>query len=168
MVEDRRPVRFHELLQSLVEGNVEFIVVDGVAAVLEGVPVSTFDLDIVFSLDPTNIGRLDGVLNELNAVYVDPVGRTIRPSAERLRGGGHHLLRTRYGRLDVMGSIGDALAFPDLVSRSRTQTVHGLEILVLTLEALIATKESANRPKDRAVLDLLRGTLAQREGGNGD
>ena len=48
MVEDRRPVRFLELLQSLVEGNVEFIVVGGVAAVLEGVPVSTFDLDIVF------------------------------------------------------------------------------------------------------------------------
>ena len=41
MVEDRRPVRFRELLQSLVEGNIEFIVVGGVAAVLEGVPVST-------------------------------------------------------------------------------------------------------------------------------
>jgi len=168
MVEDRRPVRFRELLQSLVEGNVEFIVVGGVAAVLEGVPVSTFDLDIVFSLDPTNIGRLEGVLNGLSAVYADPAGRTIRPTVERLRGGGQHLLRTRFGRLDVMGTTGDGLAFQDLVSRSRTRTVHGLEILVLTLEALIATKESANRPKDRAVLDLLRGTLAQREGENGD
>ena len=163
MVDGRAPVRFHELLRTLVERDVAFIVVGGVAAVLEGAPVSTFDLDIVYSLDESNIDRLAGVLEELNAVYVDPGGRTIHPSAERLQGGGHHLLRTRHGRLDVMGSVGDQLAFPDLLQQSRTQTIHGLEIVVLTLEALIATKESADRPKDRAVLDLLRETLAQRE-----
>ncbi|MFV1978868.1 MAG: hypothetical protein ACC649_05905 [Myxococcota bacterium] len=168
MVDDRRPVRFYELLRSLVEGNVRFIVVGGVAAVLEGAPVSTFDLDIVYSLDETNVDRLVAVLGDLNTVYVDPAGRTIRPTAERLRGGGHHLLRTHHGRLDVMGSVGKALAYPDLLSRSRTRRVRGLEIVVLDLETLIATKESANRPKDRAVLDLLRETLAQRERDNGD
>jgi predicted nucleotidyltransferase len=168
MVEDRAPVRFHELLRSLVERDVAFIVVGGVAAVLEGAPVSTFDLDVVYALEESNIDRLAGALEELDAVYVDPGGRNISPTAERLRGGGHHLLRTRHGRLDVMGSVGDELAFPDLLPRSRTQTVHGLEIVVLTLEALIATKESADRPKDRAVLDLLRETLAQRNRKSGD
>ncbi len=168
MVEDRKPVRFYELLTSLVEGNVAFIVVGGVAAVLDGAPVSTFDLDVVYSLDETNIDRLAGVLKELSAVYIDPGGRTIRPTTERLRGGGHHLLRTRYGRLDVMGSVGNALTFPELLSQSQTRSVRGLEIVVLGLEALIATKESADRPKDRAVLDLLRETLAERQGDNGD
>ena len=145
----------------------DFIVVGGVAAVLEGAPISTFDLDIVYSLDEANITDLLGVLDALDAVYVDPGGRRIRPTAERLRGGGHHLLRTKFGRLDVMGSVGDGLGYSDLVSKSRVRTIHGLEIHVLTLEALITTKESANRPKDRAVLDLLRETLAQRERGNG-
>jgi len=168
MVDDRRPVRFYELLTSLVEGNVAFIVVGGVAAVLDGAPVSTFDLDVVYSLDETNVDRLAGVLEELSAVYIDPGERTIRPTAERLRGGGHHLLRTRHGRLDVMGSVGNALAYPDLLSRSRTHTVRGVEIMVLDLEALIATKEAADRPKDRAVLDLLRETLAERNRDNGD
>ena len=168
MVENRKPVRFYELLTSLVEGNVAFIVVGGVAAVLDGAPVSTFDLDVVYSLDETNIDRLAGVLEELSAVYIDPGGRNIRPTAERLRGGGHHLLRTCHGRLDVMGSVGIALAYPDLLSRSRAHTVRGVEIMVLDLEALIATKEAADRPKDRAVLDLLRETLAERQRGNGD
>ncbi len=168
MVEDRKPVRFYELLTSLVEGNVAFIVVGGVAAVLDGAPVSTFDLDVVYSLDEANIERLAGVLEELSAVYIDPGGRTIRPTAERLRGGGHHLLRTRHGRLDVMGSVGNALAYPDLLSRSRTHTVRSVEIMVLDLETLIATKEAADRPKDRAVLDLLRETLAERKRDNGD
>ena len=168
MVEDRKPVRFYELLTSLVEGNVAFIVVGGVAAVLGGAPVSTFDLDVVYSLDEANIDRLAGVLEELRAVYIDPSGRTIRPTAERLRVGGHHLLRTRHGRLDVMGSVGNALAYPDLLSRSRTHTVRGVEFMVLDLETLIATKEAADRPKDRAVLDLLRETLTERKRDNGD
>ena len=67
-----------------------------------------------------------------------------------------------------MGSIGNALAYPDLVSRSRVRAVRGLEIQVLGLETLIASKEAADRPKDRAVLDLLRETLAQRGRQSGD
>ena len=168
MVEDRSPVRFFELLRSLVEGNVAFIVVGGVAAVIEGAPISTFDLDVVYSLDETNINRLAGVLEDLSAVYVDPGGRTIRPTADRLCAGGHHLLRTCYGRLDVMGSIGDALAYRDLLPRSQPRTVRGLEVMILGLDALIATKEAADRPKDRAVLDLLRETLAERQRDDGD
>jgi hypothetical protein len=163
MGESRGPVRFHELLRSLVERDVDFIVVGGVAAVLEGAPVSTFDLDIVYSPDEANITDLCSVLDALDAVYVDPGGRRIRPTADRLRGGDHHLLRTTYGRLDVMGSVGDGLGYSDLLPISGVRTIHGLEIHVLTLEALITTKEFANRPKDRAVLDLLRETLAQRE-----
>ena len=67
-----------------------------------------------------------------------------------------------------MGSVGNALAYPDLLSRSRTHTVRGVEFMVLDLETLIATKEAADRPKDRAVLDLLRETLAERQRGKGD
>jgi hypothetical protein len=163
MAEDGTPVRFFELLEALVDGKVDFIVVGGVAAVLEGAPVSTFDLDIVYSLEEKNVSRLADVLGKLNGVYVDPGGRTIRPTVDRLEGGGHHLLRTRFGRLDVMGSIGNDLSYPDLVQRSRARTVRGLEILVLGLETLIASKAAANRPKDRAVLDLLRETVVQRD-----
>jgi hypothetical protein len=43
-----------------------------------------------------------------------------------------------------------------------------LEIAVLELETLIATKEAANRPKDRAVLDLLWQTLDQRRRDRGE
>jgi hypothetical protein len=37
---------FLSVLQALCEGGVEFIVVGGIAAVLNGAPISTFDLDI--------------------------------------------------------------------------------------------------------------------------
>jgi hypothetical protein len=50
----------------------------------------------------------------------------------------------------------------DLIEQSVQRTVHGMAVSVLTLEALISTKQSANRARDRAVLDLLRDTLALR------
>jgi hypothetical protein len=168
MAEVRRPVRFGELLRSLVEGNVEFIVVGGVAAVLEGAPVSTFDLDIVYSLDEQNLTRLAGVLRDIEAIYVDPVGRSISPDVHRLRAGGHHLLRTRLGRLDALGSIGAEQEFDDLLPESLTRSVYGLEIRVLKLETVITSKEIAGRSKDKAMLDLLRQTLEERERGDQD
>jgi hypothetical protein len=162
MDEERRPTSFRDLLVALVNGDVAFIVVGGVAAVLEGAPMSTFDLDIVYALDEENLTRLARVLWDLEAIYVDPAGRSIRPDVDRLRGGGHHLLRTRYGRLDVLGSVGADQVFEDLLPKSRTREIHGLEVSVLTLEALIATKEIAGRSKDRAALHLLRETLEER------
>jgi hypothetical protein len=46
------------LLASLCDSGVEFIVVGGVAAVLQGVPITTTDLDIVHRRTPENVARL--------------------------------------------------------------------------------------------------------------
>jgi hypothetical protein len=57
------------ILQELRDHRVDFIVVGGVAAVLEGVPVNTFDLDVVRFREPDNIGRLLAALDSLGAAY---------------------------------------------------------------------------------------------------
>jgi len=46
------------LLRILAEHGVDFLVVGGVGAVLQGATLSTFDLDIVHSTEPANITRL--------------------------------------------------------------------------------------------------------------
>ena len=45
-------------LRALHDGGVESIVVGGVAAVLNGAPVGTFDMDVVHSRDAANVARL--------------------------------------------------------------------------------------------------------------
>ena len=49
---------FRQILRTLTEHHVKFIVVGGVSAVLQGVPFSTFDLDVVHARDPQNVERL--------------------------------------------------------------------------------------------------------------
>jgi predicted nucleotidyltransferase len=158
----RQPPKFREALDVLAHHGVELIVVGGVAAVLGGAPISTFDLDVVHHRTPANVARLLAALGDLDARYRDLTGRILRPEAHGLEGPGHHLLLTRAGPLDVLGQIGAGHAYEDLLGDSALQSLGPITIHVLGLEALIRTKAHANRDKDRAVLAILRRTLEER------
>ena len=93
-------------LRALSEGGVEFVVVGGLAAVLNGAPVNTFDLDIVPARNEENISRLLRVLDGLDAVYRMQRERRLKPNASHLSSPGHHNLITNCGPLDVLGTIG--------------------------------------------------------------
>ena len=51
-------IEFRKLLEALSQAGAEFIVVGGCAAVLQDVPISTFDLDIVHKRTPEIIKLL--------------------------------------------------------------------------------------------------------------
>jgi hypothetical protein len=152
---------FKEALLTLAQHDVAFIVVGGVAAVLSGAPISTFDLDIVQERSAENISRLLVALNHLDARYRDPAGRVIRPEASPLEGEGHHLLMTRCGPLDVLGKIARRYRYEDLVGESELRPVGTERVLVLGLAAQIRIKTEVGREKDRAVLSMLRRTLEE-------
>jgi hypothetical protein len=151
--------RTADILRLLAEGDVDFIVVGMTAGILQGVPVTTFDLDVVHSRRPENVIRMLGVLARLDAVYRhDP--RKLRPQESHLLGPGHQLLTTNLGDLDCLGEIAGGLGYDELLPRSVTMKLAGgTTIRVLDLPALIETKQRAGRPKDLATLPLLRATL---------
>lgn len=151
--------RFADVLRLLVERQVDFMVVGGVAAVLHGAPVSTFDLDVLYSPAAENLPRLAEALGTLDAIYRDPAGRRIRPGVDKLAAGGHHLLMTTVGPLDVLGNLGEGWTYETLLSRSDELQVGDFEVRVLGLAALVEAKELAGRDKDLAMLPVLRETL---------
>ena len=112
-------VQFSEILRTLVRHEVEFVVVGATAANLRGVDISTSDLDIVFRQTAENRSRLTSALEELDASYFDPAGRTILPSPERLRDNRLNLLRTRLGRLDALSRISARLGLRRAVCPSQ-------------------------------------------------
>jgi len=75
---------FPALLEALSSAGVEFIIVGGVAAVLQGAPITTTDLDIVHRRTPENVARLLDVLLKLDATMrYDFARRGLRPLQER-------------------------------------------------------------------------------------
>ena len=151
--------RFLDILQLLARHGVEFILVGGFAAVLEGAPVSTFDVDIVPEPTSEVRARLLAALREVNAHYLDPGGRVIEPDTVKLETLKVQRLVTDLGILDVLAQIGDGLTYADLIEETQIHDVGGFPVRVLNLATIIRSKEQADREKDRATLPILRRTL---------
>jgi hypothetical protein len=160
----RKRPKFRDALAVLSRHDVEFIVVGGVAAVLHGAPITTFDLDIVHLRTPENIARLCTALAELHAHHRDLTGRHLPPDAQLLASDGHNLFNTDAGPLDVLGTIGSGHRYEELVAQTIERPLAGKSMRVLTLSALIRTKEEVAGEKDRAALTILRRTLDESEG----
>ena len=156
---DASKTRFFQLLELLLRHEVEFIIVGGVAALLEGAPILTLDLDILPRPTDDNTARLLRALEEVHAHYRDPAGRLILPDETRLRTNRFNLFLTDLGLFDVLGELGEGFAYEDLLQRTHTFEMSGLRVRSLDLPTVIQLKELANRDKDRAVLPILRRTL---------
>lgn len=154
---------FLAILQRLREHEIDFIVVGGVCAVLQGAPITTFDLDLVHSRESKNIDRLLAALDTLDARYREPAAREIKPNRSHLSSPGHQLLMTCFGPLDLLGVIGSDHDYPKLLSQSAEMEISSkLKVRVLSLSALIRSKEETGGEKDRAVLPTLRRTLEEK------
>ena len=156
------PTKLVELIRLLVRHKVDFIIVGGVAAVVQGAPVNTFDLDVVHARTPDNIERLLGALRELDAFYRMDLNRRLPPTASHLASAGHQLLATNLGTLDLLGTIEQGTSYEELLADSEELDLGGIPVRVITLERLIAIKEKLTRPKDQVMLVMLRATLAER------
>jgi hypothetical protein len=154
---------FLAILQMMTGQAVDYIVVGGVAAVLQGAPVATFDLDLVHCREPENLKRLLAALGSLEARYRTPGAETQMPTYSHLESPGHQLLMTRWGPLDLLGTIGKAQGYSELLDRTVTLVAgQDLSVRVLHLSTLIQLKEQLANDKDRAILPILRRTLEER------
>jgi len=153
---------FFRILRVLVSHDVDFIIVGGVAAVIQGVPVTTADLDIVHLRTAANVERLLAALDDL-AAHSRLDARRLRPDASHLLSPGHQLLTTDAGLLDVLGEIAGGHDYETLVAGTADIEVGGRRVRVLSLEQLVETKSRAGRPKDLAAVQLIRHAIQERD-----
>jgi hypothetical protein len=160
--------KFLEILKVLSRHEVKFILVGGLAAIVQGTPVLTFDLAVVFLKVEENLERLLAALQEIDARYLDPAGRHIVPDADKLASLRMHQLVTALGPLDVMETIGAGMSYADMINDTQIFEIGGVNVRVLGLETIILSKEQANRDKDRATLHVLRRTLEMKQERDGE
>jgi hypothetical protein len=149
------------ILEGLVRAGVEFILVGGLAAVVQGAPVTTMDVDIVHSQNPGNIARLLAYLASIDAFHRRPDDKLIKPQVGDISGKGHALFSTRLGPIDVLGVIEGGRAYGDLLEHTVDIEFRNCTIQVLDLEMLVQLKKNSPDPKDRQRLPVLEETLRQ-------
>lgn len=125
------------------------------AALFNGAPIVTLDVDILHRRTPENVNRLVGALVELEAVYRnDP--RNIVPSAAHFLGSGHQLLRTKHGDLDVLGTIDATVVYEDVLAD--TIEVELAEIRVLACVTRSRAKSYAVQSSVSAIPNASNGS----------
>jgi hypothetical protein len=139
------------LFRALQTRGVRFMLVGLGAAVLEGAPLATQDLDVWLE-------RLDEQVAEAardaGGFWVSGFGA--QPPAF----GGDGL-----DRLDVVLTAHGLEGFDVEYAGAATREVDGIPLKVLPLTRIIASKRATNRPKDQAALPALEATLLARESG---
>ena len=125
------------------------MVVGMAAASLHGVPAVTEDIDLWFSnLEDLSSPRLLAALKRVGATYVAPTAS----NPPLLIGGSAELFV-------VVTHIHGLEPFEKEWGRSDPVRLGWVDVQVLSLERIIASKRASNRPKDRAILPALEDAL---------
>ena len=135
-----------QFLEALVVEGVEFLVVWLAAAALQGAPAVTQDIDLWFRdlTDP----RLQRALRRAGATYIPPA----EDHPPLLAGGGA-------GLFDVVTHMHGLRSFALEARRALRVPLGRVEVPVLPLDRIIASKRATDRPKDRAILPVLEDAL---------
>jgi len=132
-------------LGELSRSRTRFVLVGLAAAVVQGADTVTQDLDFWFeSLDSPAIGAAARAAGGFYSTRTQPPLN---------RGEG-------LDRIDIVTHCDGLDEFDAEYANTSPLSVDDFEIRVLDLRRIIASKEAAGRPKDRAVLEQLRAALA--------
>jgi hypothetical protein len=136
--------------RSLDELKVRYLVVGLGAALLQGAPVVTQDIDIWFG-ENTPWDAIGEAARRGGGFYTPGVGMN-RPLI-----GGPGL-----DRLDLVLTAHGLSSFDEEYAGAETHDVAGVRLTVLPLERILASKRATGRVKDRAVIPALEDAMAAR------
>jgi hypothetical protein len=144
------------ILRRLVAAGVDFVVIGGIAVVLHGYPRLTRDLDIAFAYDDANLEALGQVLVDLNAT-LRGVGDDIPfvPDRRALQAIELLTLDSDAGWFDIHRLPRGVESYAALRRNAERVPLEDFFILVASPDDLIAMKEAAGRPLDRADIAAL-------------
>lgn len=151
------------ILRVLAAHQVSYVVIGGLAAVVQGSPIPTTDVDVVPATGKANYTRLSTALKELDAHVrahgVDPL--PFDHDAASLAAVGVWNLTTKYGDLDITTQPAGTYGYNDLAREAIEIELGGVKVRLASLADVVRSKEAAGRDKDRRALPVLRELVAR-------
>ena len=149
---------------ALADAEVDFVVVDGLAAVAHGSARLTQDLDVVYSRSPENVERLVRSLAPLQPYLRGaPAGLPFEWRTATIARGVNFTLTTTAGDVDLLGEITGGGGFFDLLPECQEIELFGRPCKCINLPKLIQVKRAAGRPKDLEAIAELEALLEERD-----
>ncbi|HUW26162.1 MAG TPA: hypothetical protein VMW07_06505 [Gallionella sp.] len=155
-------MRIAELLQSLSEGKVQYVLVGGLAVQLHGYMRSTFDIDLVLAMTDENLARFIAVAKRYGLVPSIPVSINSLRDANQIEQWHREkgMLAFALREPQVGGGIVDILVRPNvpfeqLMANAVAGQLFAQKIWIASIDDLLTMKRIANRPKDRLDITAL-------------
>lgn len=169
-------MKIAELLCSLSEGQVQYVLVGGMAVQLHGYMRSTFDIDLVLAMNDENLVRFINIAKRFGLTPSIPVPiDSLRNAAqieqwhrEMGQAGKPHSGCSQKGMLafalrepQVGGGIVDVLVRPEvpfeqLMENAVIGKLFSQQVWIASIDDLLTMKRVANRPKDRLDIEALQ------------
>ena len=142
-----------KISHALTQAGIEAIIIGNSGAALNGAPVTTLDIDIFVR----NINKLREKIKYaakiLKGSYI--------PSESELTNTCKIINEEEDIYIDIIDSPDGIKSFASVRSRSTLVKFGNSKIYVAALKDIIASKKAANRPKDKAVMEILEKTLEE-------
>jgi hypothetical protein len=140
----------------LAHAGIDFVVVGGVAVVVQASPRFTRDLDICYATDKANLVRLGLLLVSIKARLrgIDEDVPFV-PDARMLRRTQMLTLTTREGDLDLLVDPPGSPGYAALRRRADLIDLAGASVRIASVEDLISMKRAAGRPQDAIDIESL-------------
>jgi hypothetical protein len=150
-----------DLLVSLADAKVKFIICGGVAAVLQGVERMTLDLDISVDMEPKNLRRFLEVIKNCQLEPRVPISTEFLLDPKKIQ----ILIDEKNARVftfideekpwrQVDIFLTDDYSYQNLVCDTEEIIIGGRSMLVLSKECLIQMKKRIQPPRHKDLLDL--------------
>jgi hypothetical protein len=157
-------MQFQRAVQALCDGDVDFIVIGGVAATIHGSARVTYDLDVCYSRTAGNLRRLSKALAPFHRRPRGiPLDLPFVWDEVTLRNGTIFTLQTDIGEIDLLAEVVSLGTFDELKHHSIQVDAFERQIATLDLPALIQSKKAAGREKDLAAIPELESLLEANE-----
>ncbi|HEY6566669.1 MAG TPA: hypothetical protein VI341_04040 [Actinomycetota bacterium] len=144
------------LLTILLQHEVRFVVIGGLAGNLRGTPVVTHDLDVCYDRARDNLEAMASALAAMHAtlrVAREDADLAFPLDARALVLGDSFTLRTDFGPFDILGTPSGTSGYEDLVVGATSfEIADGVIVQVSSIEDLIRMKRASARTKDIAQL----------------
>lgn len=144
-------LRLLEMLRSLDDADIEFLIFGAVALAFFGHVRATADLDIIIRPTEVNYDRITEWLEEHDAhLALNPARAFGEEQSESIRRGSNATLLTDLGQIDIVQRLPGLAPWQQLNAAAEQYELEGLRLRTINRETLKQRKRARGTPQDLA------------------